>query len=279
MRDHDFSTVNPHWLGRLLQLPADCRPVLTEDVQDRDGKLLLSAGASPGADWPERLLRKRLKQPLETLLQIEDFEPRLLLPQRSRQLLQESRFLQALLGHADECATSIAIIKMLPLKGAIAAWLAAMRHQDELDHALRVCLLSIGLAKHLNRSAQEQQYLALAALLHDIGELYLDPAYLAAQHTLQPDEWRHIVNHPVLGCQLLLALGELPNPRPVATAVLQHHERLDGSGYPLSLRGDKLNLGGQILMLADTLCQLLACEPFFPQRIDIALKILPGEFD
>ncbi|OHX21439.1 HD-GYP domain-containing protein [Chromobacterium sphagni] len=137
----------------------------------------------------------------------------------------------------------------------------------------------LGLARHLNLSPQEQQQVALAALLHDIGELYIDPAYLAAEHTLQPEEWRHVVNHPVLGCQLLLALGELEQPRPVALAVLQHHERLDGSGYPLSAQGDKLNPGGQVLMLADTICQLLGRQPFFPQRIDIALKILPGEFD
>ncbi|POZ63948.1 HD-GYP domain-containing protein [Chromobacterium alticapitis] len=279
MRDHDFTTVNPHWLGRLLALPEDCKPVLTEDALDREGLLLLPAGSSPDASWPERLRERRLRQPLEKLLKIDEFEPRLLLPQRSRQLLQDSRFLQALLGHADECATSVAILKMLPLRGAIAIWLAIMHQQGELDHALRVCLLAIGLARHLNLSALEQQQLAIAALMHDIGELYIDPSYLAAQHTLQPEEWRHVVNHPVLGCQLLLALGDLQTPRPVAMAILQHHERLDGSGYPLSAQGDKLNQGGQILMLADTICQLLGRQPFFPQRIDIALKILPGEFD
>ncbi|UTH76310.1 HD-GYP domain-containing protein [Chromobacterium sp. IIBBL 290-4] len=279
MRDNDFTLVNPFWLNRLIGLQGDCRARLAEDVLDQEGRVLLSAGDSPDGNWPEKLGQNRLRQPLEKLLQAPAFEPRLVLPQRSRHVLQDSRFLQALLGQVDECNNSIAILKLLPLKGPLALWLAAMRHQGELDHALRVCLLSIGIARQLNLSSQEQQQIALAALLHDIGELYIDPAFLAAPHTLQPEEWRHIVNHPVLGCQLLLALGGLEQPRPVALAILQHHERLDGSGYPLGTQGDKLNTGGQILMLADTICQLLGREPFFPQRIDTALKILPGEFD
>ncbi|WP_199153993.1 HD-GYP domain-containing protein [Chromobacterium sp. ASV23] len=279
MRDHDFTTVNSYWLSHLLTLGEDYRPVLAKDALDSDGKMLLPAGSATDASWMTLLPQRRLQQPLEKLLQLEAFDPRTLLQQRSWELLQDSRFLHALLEQNDGCAVCIAMLKQLPLKGAIAVWLAILHQRGELDHALLVCLVSISLAKQLHLPAQEQQQVALAGLLHDIGKLYIDPTYLSAERTLQPEEWHHVVNHPLLGCQLLLMLGELQQPKAAALAILQHHERLDGSGYPLGALAGKLEKGGQILMLADTFCQLQRHVPYLQQRLDIALKILPGEFN
>ena len=279
MPDADFSTPNPHCLKLLMALAGRRRLSLSADAVDGDGARLRSKGGDVDAPWLAALAGRRLAQPLERLLRLPDFHPQTELRKRCPELVAQCGFLQTLFARPAERSACVAILDGLPLTGPLALWLAALEQQGSLEHALRVCLLATGIARLLNLPAPQQQQAALAALFHDIGELYIDPGHLAAQHTLQPAEWRHVVGHPVLGFKLLTAVSELKQPRAAALAILQHHERLDGSGYPLGSRGAQLEKPGQVLMLADTVSQLLEGNPDFTRRIEIALKILPGEFD
>ncbi|MGC0153703.1 HD-GYP domain-containing protein [Chromobacterium vaccinii] len=279
MPENDFTAVNRHCLNHLAALAARRRVLPQDDIVGADGAMLLERHKPMEAETLAQLAGRRLRQPLEPLLRLPDFDPPATLRRRGPELAAECRFLRALFPSAADRAACVALLEGLPLNGAVALWLAMLECQGGLDHALRTCLIAVGAARLLGLPRLQQQQVALAALLHDVGELYTDPNHLAAQHTLRLEEWRHVVGHPVLGCRLVGALAGLKQPRPVALAILQHHERLDGSGYPLGSNGAQLETPGQILMLADTVSQLLEGAPDPGGRIEIALKILPGEFD
>jgi hypothetical protein len=119
--------------------------------------------------------------------------------------------------------------------------------------------------------------LIVASIFHDIGELYIDPALHVSRTTpLTPEEWRQMAAHPTIGHAVLKNMGCLAPA--VARLVLEHHERLDGGGYPQGLGHNRISEGGHVLAVAEALSQFVGrhAEPF--AYAEIALKIIPGEF-
>ena len=142
-------------------------------------------------------------------------------------------------------------------------------------HGILVALIAVSLGAHQKLERDTLVMLALASLLHDIGELYIDPDYINTQRTLKPEEWKHVAAHPLIG---RIVLSELTNyPEIILDAVACHHERLDGSGYPHQLSGDQLSLFAQILSMAETLSGIIVCKDDVLVRSCLALKCIPGE--
>ncbi len=98
-----------------------------------------------------------------------------------------------------------------------------------------------------------------AALLHDIGMLSVPNTLLDKPEPLSSEEWATVHRHPLVGKQLLSSVGAF---RDVATLVSQHHERLDGSGYPHRLKGSELAIEARILAVADVLSAMMASRPY-----------------
>jgi HD-GYP domain-containing protein (c-di-GMP phosphodiesterase class II) len=127
---------------------------------------------------------------------------------------------------------------------------------DELDrcegyvpgHSIAVCKLALRLARALDVPPDDLPALALGALMHDIGKVFVDGGLLGKPAPLTPDEREAIRLHPQLG-EALLA----PNvPHPIVLGVVRwHHERWDGRGYPDGLRGPAIPLPARIVAAAD----------------------------
>jgi hypothetical protein len=139
-------------------------------------------------------------------------------------------------------------------------------------------MLALALARKLIPGDVEcHRMLALAGLLHDVGELYIDPAYLKGETRIGYDAWRHIVTHPLTGHRVLASMvgaGET-----VASAVLHHHERLDGFGYPSGVSDDALPLPGQILGAAEWQMAMLENGGSAALPSSVATRFIPGEFN
>jgi hypothetical protein len=105
------------------------------------------------------------------------------------------------------------------------------------------------LARCDGMDAREQEWVSTAALFHDIGLLHIDPKLLAPSHLMSDAERGHLYAHPLTAYLLLCEFPEIP--KKIADAVLEHHERMDGSGYPRGLRGEKISRYGQILAIAE----------------------------
>jgi hypothetical protein len=119
----------------------------------------------------------------------------------------------------------------------------------------------------------------LAGLLHDLGEMYIDPRYgeADADRNLDFQSYQHLVVHPHVG-QLLIT--QLTNyPASLARAIAEHHERLDGSGYPHALLRDAVSPLGRLLAVTEATLGVLRGDRPDLSRASISLRVVPGEFD
>jgi len=117
------------------------------------------------------------------------------------------------------------------------------------EHAIAVGLISYMIAKWTKVPEKEWMQVALAGTLLDIGKTKIDRRILQKPGKLTPDEFEEMKKHTVYGYQIIKASHGLSEG--VALAALQHHEREDGSGYPLGLPGSKLHLYSKIVAVAD----------------------------
>ncbi len=112
-------------------------------------------------------------------------------------------------------------------------------------HSLNVTLYTLGLAMQLKFSEKQLMEIGLGAILHDVGKMLVPMEILNKPGKLTAEEFEEIKKHPRAGYELL---KELPNISLLtAHCALQHHERLDGSGYPLKLQGNKIHLYAKII--------------------------------
>lgn len=139
-------------------------------------------------------------------------------------------------------------------------------------HQQRVADLSLQIGKELGLAEQRLEGLGLGALIHDIGKIYVPAELLNRPGRLSKAEFELIQSHPEVGYDIIKGVEF---PWPVADMILQHHERIDGSGYPQGLKGDAIILEARILAVADVVEAITAHRPYRPALgIDIALEEL-----
>ncbi len=114
-------------------------------------------------------------------------------------------------------------------------------------HSQSVSRLAEAIARSMGLDVEVVEQVRLAGLLHDLGKIAIPDRILQKPGKLDPDELRVMREHPVLGARLLEGLGVSPVDR----WILHHHERWDGSGYPLGLTGEEIPLGSRIILVAD----------------------------
>jgi putative nucleotidyltransferase with HDIG domain len=150
----------------------------------------------------------------------------------------------------------------VPVKrdGARASLLDVLRAKDgdTLTHSARVAALAVDTGRILGLEAARLDVLRIAGQLHDIGKLALPDSVLNKPGPLDHDETQLVRTHPVLGAELVRAWGD-----PVAARfVLEHHERMDGTGYPAGLAGEEITLEGRILHAVDAFTAMTSDRPY-----------------
>lgn len=130
-------------------------------------------------------------------------------------------------------------------------------------HSLRVQAFTVLLAERCGYNGAGMPELAYGALLHDIGKIVMPDAILLNPGALEPEEMRAMQQHTTRGYQILT---RIPHLRQSALIALCHHERIDGKGYPLGLRGEEIPIEARIFAVADTLDVILSGRPYCPPR-------------
>jgi len=145
--------------------------------------------------------------------------------------------------------------------GVLAGLLRALdiRDQRAARHAAAVARFARDMADALGMSEQEQELAHTAGLLHDIGHFALSDRVAQRGVTLTDEDWLAIQQHPVLGADILRDLGMYG---PVAEIVLNHHERIDGRGYPNGLVGDQIPAIAKIIAVAEVYDTLTAADTY-----------------
>ncbi|MFW5794901.1 MAG: HD-GYP domain-containing protein [Bacillota bacterium] len=127
------------------------------------------------------------------------------------------------------------------------------------NHSLQVGKISYAIADEMNLDYQTKEDIKIAGLLHDIGKIYIPNEVLMKPLKLDDLEMELIKQHSYKGYELL---KKYEFKEPIITYVLQHHERLNGTGYPNGLKGDELLLGSKIIGIADTISAMLSDRPY-----------------
>lgn len=139
-------------------------------------------------------------------------------------------------------------------------------------HQQRVAHLAAAMCRRLGLSELETQTTYLAALIHDIGKMSVPQSILTQTQLLTREEVRAIQSHVLAGVEMI---RHIPFPGPVARLVAQHHERLDGSGYPVGLTAPHIETGAQIIGVADMVEAITRDRPYQPARsLEEALAVL-----
>jgi len=136
-----------------------------------------------------------------------------------------------------------------------------MRDPYTAGHQRRVTLLACAIAGEMGLTNDQFDGLRMAGLIHDLGKLSVPAEVLSKPGRINDIEFSIIRFHPQI-CHDILKTIELPWP--VATIVLQHHERLDGSGYPQGLKGNEIMLEARILAVADVVEAMASHRPYRP---------------
>lgn len=270
--------VNPHYLDHVIHTAGSRGVEASEDIVSQTGIKLLAKGAEINARVRDRLLMHKLGKPLEDSIQVVDGVMSESLRPIGEALFAERPLIKAICAH-DLYPAAPATLAALKLSAPVQSLLSVYAEQqgDRLRHTVGVAMLALALARRMLPGEAEQHcMLALAGLLHDVGELYIDPAYLRPDTPLGPQEWRHVASHPVIGERVLRQMNGAG--KDVAKAVLYHHERLDGFGYPRGLEGTALPMTGQILAAAEWLMALIDSGMTPLTRARVATKLIPGEF-
>jgi putative nucleotidyltransferase with HDIG domain len=170
--------------------------------------------------------------------------------------LRRGRRSRPLVG--DLCASELVASEESYLGARVRALMLRLADKDTSteEHTRRVATLAVRIGEELGLSPSRLRSLAMGGLLHDIGKLSVPNAVLQKPGPLDDEEFAVIKQHPERGSELLNELGGFDAT--VRRLVLDHHERLDGSGYPRGLDGSSLDLTTRILAIADVYDALIS---------------------
>jgi len=143
----------------------------------------------------------------------------------------------------------------------VAMTLSEMRDPYTTGHERRVAEIAVAIGSELGFDAHRAQGLRVAGYLHDIGKIIIPAEILAKPTRLTTAEYELMKAHPTASFEVLKSVEF---PWPVAQVALQHHERLDGSGYPQGLRGDEILFEARIVAVADVVEAMASHRPYRP---------------
>jgi HD-GYP domain-containing protein (c-di-GMP phosphodiesterase class II) len=157
------------------------------------------------------------------------------------------------------------------LSASVAALVTAMGTRDPYTtgHESRVADISVAIGREMGWEEGRLQGVRLAAMVHDIGKIAIPAEILTKPARLSPAEYAIVKEHPDTGYTIL---KDVPFLWPIADMVRQHHEMLDGSGYPLGLKADQILPESKVLAVADIVEAMASMRPYRPARgLEVAL--------
>ncbi len=163
------------------------------------------------------------------------------------------------------------------LAATVSAMVAAMEARDPYTagHESRVADICVAIGREMGWDEGRLLGIRLGAMVHDIGKISIPAQILTKPSRLSPAEFAMVKEHPETGYSILKGI---PFTGPVADMVRQHHEKLNGSGYPLGLQGDQILLESRVLAVADMIEAMASDRPYRRARgLEFALQQIESE--
>ncbi len=134
--------------------------------------------------------------------------------------------------------------------------------ESSIFHAQEVSRLSSEIARNMSMTDFDVKRIEIASLLHDIGHIGIDKYIIFKPASLTPQEYELVKKHPILGAKMLNSIKELKD---ISVMVAQHHERVDGRGYPKGLDRRNIQKGARIISIAEAYCSMISSNSYKTQ--------------
>jgi HD-GYP domain-containing protein (c-di-GMP phosphodiesterase class II) len=236
---------NLNIIENIISASADADFYLTEDVYDIEGNKLLGKGYKITPVIKEKLINRVLKKSLETSITSSSSITADDIHNETQALIKNTLFLQ---HFNPELKLHLSALKYLELAPLASLLLTIQKHncKEAFEHSLFMMLIARLIAKKLKYDTSQIYDLTIACLLHDIGELY---CVLPDTKNISLENWRSIMTHPIIGSSVVSQ--HMHYSASVSQAILEHHERNDGSGYPNHLLAENSSEIGKVLIVAE----------------------------
>jgi len=275
MKEFDLSSVNIHCLDNLLSAAEGVGLYLKDDVCEKSGDTLLSAGQPLSSEMKEKLQDKKLKKPFELSIAAKKAISPSEISDEAISILKELPIFSEAFSCFEADAKALSTIYLGPVPEM---FLSVIRHNNSkiFRHTVLVTLIARIIGAKMKLDYYDMALLCQAALMHDIGEQYIDADHMHKKGNLTPKEWKSTMAHSKIGEAVIT---HCTNYAPeVARAIAEHHERADGTGYPKRLHADEISKLGNILIVSELLAGMLA-KPDFPiSRGLLVMKLVPGQY-
>jgi hypothetical protein len=235
----------------LVKLQEKVKIVATEDILSDKGVLLAKNGIQLNKKTCENILKFKLLKPLEDSIAIENQLDAKSIYDKVKAFILTDASVNAMhqtIGNKTSLQRCCLKVEEFPLVQQKLTVLC-LELPTIFDQAIQSAYLAYACAILEKKQQQSIEECFLSGLVHDIGFLHINHTFLQKKEALTPEEWGSIQAHPVIGYQILNAIDKFP--KVVSRAVLEHHENLDGTGYPRKKTGQDISELGQLLSLLD----------------------------
>lgn len=272
-----LNKVNVNMLKAILDAGQERVVVASRDIFDDHGVKLLAQHKQLTSVLQQRLLERRLRAPLESSLRFEAGLDKTQLRQAFVSLVESDHGLATLVRPWAKVVE--AQVTSLSLEPALLFLLTTVQvtAPKAFEHAVHGLALAGAMSARSGAAPGELRLAMIAGLVHDIGELHLDPDLCDNRRGLDLPQFRQLITHAHLGEMLLSGLKHYPLT--LSRAVGEHHERLDGSGYPSGRAADAISPLGRMLAVVETTLGVLDAPDVRLARASFALRVVPGEYE
>lgn len=269
-----------HFTKAVTELGDKCPVVTKEAIFNDRGVKILEKGVAVNANLYERLIAHKLPVPIEQSVSSPNTITGPVLREHAEQAMREVPFFGRI--GADPKHRSLLLDSLdkltLPEPIAFQLLLANEVRPALFRHSVQMALFAAWLSLTPVVSRYDLGMAAAAGLLHDLGMLHLDPLLLHPEDAITSPQRRQLYSHPLVSTVLIERHHEYP--RELLRAVREHHEFMDGSGYPGNLKGEALGPLGRILSLGELVTAML--EPGRPapeMRLWVQLRMNKHRYD
>lgn len=242
-----------YYVSHLADVNKETDVISTEDIFNSSGVMVIPKGTRINQDVAMKVLRHKLLKPLEDQVKLGDSIDKKILADDLQKLMAKYKDLQAIHQRNNFEASFASLIDEIKFNAISLQKLTVLKKQlpREYEKSLFCGWLSAMISQEMGQGKDLVEASFLAGFFHDIGLLNVSPQTLEKSGDLTPAEWRAIQSHVVVGKLIFGNMGDL-HPA-VARAVLEHHERCDGSGYPSGKSEEELDVMGQIVGMTDSM--------------------------
>lgn len=242
-----------HYCMNLIEVNKKQKVIANQPIYNQQGVLLLAEGVDLDEKRSLVLLQHKLFKPLEQCVGIAQ-------SLSARELFDYlNRFAKSLPGlyavtSQEDFQKILRLVCLFYEKFPLLQQnltVLALRAKHIYFQGLFCAMAGLAIAYKLKLSQQQLQATFIASLFHDVGFLYLPPELCIKTHGFTNPEWKALQAHPLIAQRFLAMVPNLP--KDIGEAIADHHERIDGTGYPHHLFGDKISLVSQIIAATDNI--------------------------